>query len=215
MAKLDALKEKIGGLKQKLTEKFHSIPLFQKILKKEEVKKGADPHSIGVIYQSGGVFTRLQVILVFLLAAAAVASLGVVAAKIKGRHHAKSENEKLAADYSQGLEAMKRKMEDNASTLSLGQFVISAYVGEDKTASMGLDIWIRVSDVEAANFVQGHEIVLRDKSMDALNEIYMQKVNLLTEQGKETGKRKIRDFLNRAMPTGKVEEVFFHNIIVQ
>jgi flagellar basal body-associated protein FliL len=106
-------------------------------------------------------------------------------------------------------------MEENASTLSLGQFVISAYVGEEKQASMGIDIWVRVSQVEAANYVQSHEIVLRDKTMDALNELYMQKVNLLTEQGKEFGKKKIRDFLNRTIPEGKVEEVFFHNIIVQ
>jgi flagellar basal body-associated protein FliL len=57
--------------------------------------------------------------------------------------------------------------------------------------------------------------VLRDRTVDALNELYAQKVNLLTDQGKETAKKKIRGFLNEIVPKSAVEEIYFHNLVIQ
>ena len=214
MAKLDALKAKL----QPLREKLEKIPVLKKFFAPSTPSAPpppASPHSLGEIYKGGGVLTRLQVLFIFVFLLIAVASLGVAVKKFIGRLKSSDEHEKLAADYSHEIDAVKKRMEEKANLISLGQFAISAYVGEGKTAAMGLDIWIKVSDVQSANYADSHDVVLRDKAMDALNEIYVQKVDLLSEQGKNIGKQKLRDSLSRALPAGKVEEVFFYNMIVQ
>lgn len=221
MAKLDALKEKIAGLKQKLAEKVDKIPFLKKLLTPAPAAVStpdapARPSSsLGSIYQKGGVFTRLQVLFFFVLVLAALGASAYVGVRIFKRISHSPAHEQLAADYSHGIGEVKRRMEENASVLSLGKFTVSAFASETRKTIMSIDIWIRVDSVEAANFAQSHEIILHDKAMEALEEIYMQKVNLLTEQGKIAGRERIKELLNRSFPKGHVEEVFFYNIVIQ
>lgn len=221
MAKLDALKEKLAGLRQKLTEKIDSIPFLKKMLAKPapaadttvSPARSGDA-SLGKIYRGGGTLTRLQVLGFFLFLSGAMLASAFVAkrvfVKLRDSGHGAP-----AEEVTHGIGDIKRRMEENASVLSLGKFTVSTFVSEKRETAMGIDIWLRVSGVDAANFVQSHEVVLHDKTMDAMNELYMQHVNLLTEQGKEAAKDKIRDFLNQAIPKGKVEEVYFYNMVVQ
>lgn len=216
MAKLDALKEKVAALRQQLAEKLDKIPFLKKFAAKAPESAGAPApsHSLGAIYRSGGTLTRFQVVCFVVFLIAAVISSAIVGKRIFQRMQA-SEEKKLKADYSHGLGDIKRRMEENASVLALGKFTVSAYMPDSKNTSATIDLWLRVNNVEAANFVQNHDSVLRDKTMDALNELYVKKVNLLTVEGKEIAKAKIRESLNQAVPKAAVEEIYFHNMVLQ
>jgi flagellar basal body-associated protein FliL len=80
---------------------------------------------------------------------------------------------------------------------------------------MSIDLWVKVSDPSSAAVVNGRNEVFREKTIDALNDLFSRKVNLLEEAGKAEAKTKIRDALNTALPAGKVEEVFIQNLVVQ
>lgn len=217
MEKLAALKAKIAALKQQLSDKLEKIPLIKKWREKRAVSAAAppSPYGLGRLYREGGAYAKFQVFLVLIFSIGAAAGASFVGYRLVKRLSKGDTHKQMAAEYSKGLEGVRKRMEENASVLSLGQFMITAYVGENKQASMGLDIWVRVGDVEAANYIQANEVPLHDATMSALNDVYMRKVNLLTDAGKEEGKRMIRDSLNRALPKGKIEEIFFHNMIVQ
>jgi flagellar basal body-associated protein FliL len=124
-------------------------------------------------------------------------------------------HEKVVAEVSHGISDIQHRMEENAKILSLGRFTVNAFVHDKQKSAMSVDIWIRVSGVDAANFAQSHEAVLHDKITDAMNELYVEQVNLLSELGKERAKKKIAALLTTGLPKGSVEEVFFYNMVVQ
>ncbi|MGZ3695232.1 MAG: flagellar basal body-associated FliL family protein [Bdellovibrionota bacterium] len=225
MAKLDALKEKLAALKQKLTEKLEKVPFLKKLLSPGPVESTSaapaapaatvyNKTSLGQIYSGGGILTRLQVFFFYLFLVATLVSGAYVGKRVFKRMR-ETEQEKVVAEVSTGLGDIKRRMEENASVLSLGKFTVNSFIDENRQTAMSIDIWLKVSSVETANFVQNHEAVLHDKMMDAMSELFIQKVNLLTETGKVAAKKKITDSLNSAIPKGKVEEVFFYNMVSQ
>lgn len=220
MAKLDALKEKISALKTQLREKLEKIPVFKKLLAPTPAATTptttrSNPSSIGRIYQTGGTLTRLQVLALFVFFVGAIVSAAFVGKRLYGRLKSSPQHEKLVEDVSHGMGEIKRRMEENASVLALGKFTSGAYVEEGKKTAMSVDIWVRVSSVEAANFVQKNDVILHDKAMDAIDELFNKKVNWLTEQGKTQAKATLREHLNHAIPKGQVEEIFFHNLVIQ
>lgn len=215
MSKLNALKDKIAQLKSKLGEKLDKISFVKKWNERHASTKLPDPNTLGRIFKEGNTFTRIQVIFVYLLGLTALISTGFVARKVMISFKSSAENEKLKKDYSHGLEELQRKMQARASIISVGTVMAHIYVGGGKTTVMSLDLWARVNDAAAADFAQKNELILHDRALEALNTLYNQKVNLMTEEGKDVAREKIRDSMNKAMGRGHVEEVFFYNLVIQ
>ena len=100
--------------------------------------------------------------------------------------------------------------------LALGEFTTNIYLGPPEGKKVAsIDLWIRVSDPEVASFVRSRSEVFREKTSYALSELFDSKVNLLRSEGKLEARERIREALNSALKTGKVEEVFIQNLIVE
>jgi len=215
MAKLDALKEKISGLKAKLREKLDKIAFFRKRGEATAAAPSKPSPGIGQIYKQGSTGTRLHVILVFVLALASLAAT-VHAARKMLKHFGKSaEHEQLAKDYSHGFEELSQKAADKARLIALGTFTSVLSAGGEKKKMMSLDVWARVSDPDTADYLTKNDAIVRDRVIEALGEIAQQPVDPLSEPGKEFVKSKVTESLNNSLAKGKVEEVFFQNLIVQ
>lgn len=217
MSKIDEMKDKITQLKAKVQAKIDAIPFLKKLAEKKPEAAAAPKSNVNLssVYRDGGVFTRLQVILFYLLVIATLASSGMMAKKIWTRVRHSDENEKLKKEYTKGFEDVRHRMEERAEMISVGATTVNAYAGEGKLALVKVDIWIKVSDPEAAAFADKHDLLLHDKATDALNELYNKKMSLLSDEGKEMAKKRIKENLNSVIQHGVVEEVFFHNLVIQ
>lgn len=217
MSKLTELKEKVAKAQAGLTEKLDNIPALKKWRdsRSASAAAGPDPLALSAIYRSGGLVTRLQVLLVLVLALGALGATGYVAHKMWARMKTGSGNEALKKDYSQGLEEMSQKVREQASLVSLGKFTVNARNAQGKAAMMSVDIWLKLDEPDAALFVQKNETIVSDRITEALNESERVGLTALTEAGNEAVKQKIAAATTAALPKGKVVEVFFHNLVVQ
>jgi flagellar basal body-associated protein FliL len=221
MSKLDAVKEKLATLRARLGEKTDKIG-FLRTWKEKRAKaaaagpKAADPHSLSAIYRDGSTGTRLQVIAFYLFVLIAVVSAGSLVKKIVVKMRSTAANDEMRKDISQAVTDLTRKKVEEAEMLALGQFTTNIFTGEAAGAKlMNIDLWIRVSDPGTATLVNTRNEVFREKTMDALNDLYVRKVNLLSAEGKTEAREKIRSSLNSALKHGKVEEVFIQNLVVE
>lgn len=223
MSKLNAFKEKLAGLKGRLTEKADKIAFIKSWREQRAAVPTGDqttppsPHSVASIYRDGSTFTRLQVILFVCLSLIALGSSASLMVKLASKLKSSTENENLKKDYSHELAEVKRKSMEKVEMMALGQFTTNAYVADsNETKMMTIDLWIRVSDPETASLVENRSAIFHDKTMDALNDLYISKVSLLNEQGKNEARLRIRASLGEALPKGhSVEEVFIQNLVFQ
>jgi hypothetical protein len=220
MSKLDGLKQKLAGVRAQLAEKTDKIA-FLKVWKEKRAQKAAatpkaaDPHSLSAIYREGGTYTRLQVIAFYVFVLVAIVSAGSLVKKIAMKLRSSTANEQLQQDISHGLAENQRKKAEEAEMVALGQFTANLYAGSQGEKTMSIDLWLRVSDPDTAAQVNNRNEVFREKTMDALNDLFVRKVSLLEEAGKIEAKEKIRLSLNSALPKGKVEEVFIQNMVAE
>jgi flagellar basal body-associated protein FliL len=221
MSKLDALKEKLAGVRAQLAEKTDKIG-FLRAWKEKRAQAAAagpkppDPHSLGAIYRDGGTGTRLQVIAFWLFVAIAVVSAGSLFKKMAVKLRSSSANEQVKKDISEGLEKIKEKKIEDAEMLALGQFTTNVYVGPpEDTKNMSIDLWLRVSDPGVAAQINNKNEIYREKTLDVLNSLFARKVSLLQDAGKTAAKDQIRESLNAVLKNGKVEEVFIQNLVVE
>jgi flagellar basal body-associated protein FliL len=217
MAKLDALKEKISQTKANVSDKLDKIALFKKWKEERAQKKTKAPADLSLheIYRYGGTSTRLQVILFYLLAIATLVSTGLAGKKIFARLGASKENEKLKTEYSHGLEEMASRVVEKANLVSMGKFTANAYRPGKKGGLMAVDIWLRMSDPEAASFAEKNEDIIYDGIVNGLSLGYENKADPLTPEGSGALKKFIMENLNDRIHDGKVEEVLFQNLVVQ
>lgn len=217
MSKLDGMKDKITQIRASLTDKLDKIPFLKKVLEKkpEAAAKSSSSISLSGIYRDGGVATRLQVILFYVFLFSALASAGMMTKKIWSKIGSSHENDKLKKEYSHGLEALKHKAEEKAEMLSIGTMTVNAFAGEGRKAMVKIDVWAKVSDPAVAGMADKQDLIWHDRTLSALNEVFEKKVNLLTEEGKEFAKNSIKEALNKEIAHGKVEEIFFHNLVIQ
>lgn len=215
MAKLDALKEKISQTQSAVSEKLDKIALFKKWKESRAQKAAPSSHSLKQIYRQGGTRTRLQVLLIYAFALAAVFFTFQAGRKMFARLGKSVENEKLKADYSHGLEELAQRAVEKANLVSVGKFTANAYQPGRSNAVLAADVWLRVNDPAAAEFVQKNETLIYDGIVNGFSQAHRDQINPLTEEGSEATKGRIIEALNQVMGTGKVVEVFFQNMIVQ
>lgn len=222
MSKLNALKEKLSGLQAKLAEKADKIGFIKKwratrAATSPAAASPADPASLGAIYREGSTLTRVQVIIFFILAVTAAVSAGSLALKLAAKLKSSGEHEKIKAEYAHEFAEVKRKNAEKAEMIALGQFTSNAWVGPpQEKAMMSVDLWIRVSDPKAASAVNDRTAVFHDKATEALNELFVGKVSLLSEEGKSRARELLKSKLNSALPHGSsVDEVYIQNLTVQ
>lgn len=242
MSKLDGIKQKISELKSGLAGKVEKIPFLKRFLGPLLGTASSAPSASGspaessnasangglaskkfkknepgltTIYREGSTLTRLQVILVYVLFIGALVATAVAGKKFFQRLKQSDAHEQLKSDVSHGLEEMKEKVIEKANLVSVGKFTVNVFAGGRPGRMMAVDIWLRMSDPEAAGYAQKNESVVYDRITDAFQEIYLQQIDLLEESGKEEAKEKILESINKALPKGKAEEIFFENFIVQ
>lgn len=221
MPNFNALKEKLDAFQAKLLEKTDKIGFIKKWREKSaqaeaNAAKYASPYSLNRIYREGSTGTRLQVLAFYLFIAVAIFSGASLLKKLSGKLRSSAANEQLKEEYSSGLAEVQRKALEKAEMISLGQFTASAYVGPpEETRMMRLDLWVKVSDPDAAAAINNTNDLFRDKTVDALNNLFASKVNMLQESGKATARAQIKDALNTGLKKGHVEDVFIENLIVQ
>ncbi len=216
MSKLDPIKEKIGALKAQLGEKLGRFGLGKKGAPASAPASGQAPpsNSLGEIYRKGSTGTRLQVLLMVLFAIVAIASTGIAVKKFMKRFQKAADQSALKKEYADSFGEINRRVIENASVLSLGKFTVNAFV-EGKSTHLSMDVWVRTDGAPAADFVQKWDTALYDKVVEALNELYHDKVNLLSEEGKQIGKTKVIAKLNEGMQVGKIEDIYFYNLVSQ
>jgi flagellar basal body-associated protein FliL len=220
MSKLDDIKAKIAGIRAQLGEKADKIAFLKSWREKRTQAaaagpKSADPHSLGAIYREGGTGTRLQVLAFYLFLIVAVVSAGSLVRKMGGKMRTSAEHEKMVTDISHGLAETKHRHEEEAQLISLGQFTTNVYSENQSEKMMTIDLYVRVSDPQTGTMVNDRNEAFREKTGDALSSLYNEKVELLTEHGKDVAKERIRATLNQITKPGKVDEVFIQNLIVQ
>lgn len=216
MAKLDALKEKISQAQASVSDKLDKIALFKK-WKEKRAQKPAGPasYSLGAIYREGNTGTRLQVLAIYALALTALFFTFQSGRKIFARLGKSVENEKLKADYSHGLEELSQKVMEKATLVSMGKFTTNVYQPGKPKGLLVVDVWLRVSDPTAAEFAQKNETLIYDGIVDAFSQAHKDEINPLTDEGNEILKGRVIEAVNKLLPHGKTEEVFFQNMIVQ
>lgn len=199
-----------------MSDKLDKIALFKK-WKEKRAQKAAGPasYSLGTIYREGSTGTRFQVIVICALAIAALFFTFQSGRKIFARLGKSVENEKLKADYSHGLEELAQKVVEKATLVSMGKFTTNVYQPGKSGGFLVVDVWLRVSDPIAAEFAQKNETMVYDGIVDAFSQAYKDQINPLTDEGNEAMKGRVIEAVNKLMPHGKTEEVFFQNMIVQ
>ena len=215
MAKLDLIKEKISASKASAQAKLEKIAFLG--WKKKDPNapaKAESPYSLGSLYRSGGFFDRVRLLMALLLLVAGVLSATYAGKKIWGRLQLKSEDEKLKEAYAKGFSEMSQKALEKATLMSLGKFNAKAVV-ETKTRMMSVDIWIRMSSPAASDFVRNNEVLVNDQVVESLNEMFRHQVNPLTEEGKYQAKSLLMEALNKKIPEGRIDDIFFQNLVVQ
>lgn len=220
MSKLDDIKAKIAGIRVQIAEKADKIAFLKSWREKRaqtapSAPKPADPLSLGSIYREGGTSTRLQVLAFYLFLAVALVSAGSLLKKMSGKMRSSVAHEQMVTDISHGLSETRRKKEEEAQLIALGQFTTNVYVGDGETKTMSIDLYVRVSDPQTAAMINDRNEVFREKTMDALNAMFTEKVDLMQEEGKALARERVRAALNTVSKPGKVEEVFIQNFIAQ
>jgi flagellar basal body-associated protein FliL len=217
MSKLNELKEKLAQTQAQMAEKADKIPLVQKWKAKraEAAAKGPDPLALGTMYKSGGVGIRLQVLVVVVLGAAAVYLSFSAAGKVLHRLRPEKAHEDLAHQVSHGLEEVQHHAVEEAKVVALGKFNANTFGGPQGEAIVNMDVWLRVSNPTVAGYVEKNVDKFTDLAMSTINAAYHEKVDVLTDEGKTKLKIQLNDSLSKALPEGKIEEIFFHNLVVQ
>lgn len=218
MSKLQELKEKAKANKEKfaqtLNEKLDKIAFLKKF-REPKAQKAPSPHSLNRIFKEGGAHTRLQVVLLYVFLIASLGSTAVVLVRVTQRMREAGSQRETGSKISTGLEHFTEKVLMEATTLSLGKLTLNALVEGKREAHLSVDIWLRVSDPNTAAYVQNHEEIFVDRCNEAFQELYSAKVDLLTADGKEKAKDSLKAAMNKVLKSGKVEEVFFHNLVMQ
>jgi hypothetical protein len=224
MSKLDAVKQKIEALKASLNEKLDKIAFLKKFRSKHasapsdsQAGNKAKSPSIGLasIYREGSTATRLQVILVYALFIGALIATGIASKSFFQRIRHSAEHEQVGKDMSHGLEVMHEKVIEKANMVYLNKFTVNVFAGGKSGRLMAVDIWIRVSEPDTAQFVQKNETMIYDRITDSFQNIYRSQIDILKESGKEEAKKIILDSINKTVPKGKADEIFFENLVVQ
>jgi len=219
MAKLDALKLKLAATKAALSEKLDKIAFIKRWREKSAASTGtsspSSSSSLGAIYREGGVGTRLQVILFFVFAVAALAATVHTGRKMWKRVSSSAGHEELKKDYSVGLAEMNAKVVENANLISLGKFTTNLQSTEGSSKFMAVDIWIRVSDPATADYATKNDLIINDRVVDALQHFSRESADPLTAEGKNTLKSRIQESINKSLPKGTAEDVLFQNMVVQ
>lgn len=221
MSKLDPIKAKIAALQAQIAEKTDKIGFIRAWKEKRAQAAAAgpkppDPLALSSIYRDGSTGTRFQVLAFYLFVVVALVSAGSLAKKVLVKMRSSKANQEMAHDISHGMAEIKQKKLEQAEMLSLGQFTANIYQGtQEEGRMMSIDLWLRVSDPNVAAEINNRNDVYREKTMDALNELFVGKVNMLQEDGKAQARDRIRDSINSALKSGKVEDVFIQNLVVQ
>jgi flagellar basal body-associated protein FliL len=218
MPDLGALKQKVSDLRGKVSERIDKVPFLKSWREKkaQAVAKGPDPLALSEIYKHGSTFTRFQVLSLYALIA-----LTLVSGTIAGRHllqhfRSSAEHEKLIRDMAQELEKTKERAIDKADVVSMGAVTTSAYVGPGKNSMATLDIWIRVQDPDAAAIANKRWPAFHDKATAVLDDLFQEKVSLLSPEGKTEARKRILAAFNTLMPEEhRVEEVYIQNLMLQ
>jgi flagellar basal body-associated protein FliL len=224
MPNLNAFKDKLSALKTKLMEKTEKIGFLKRWRERSATETTEAPatqrpghsYSLGSIYREGSTGTRLQVLAFYVFILVALVSTASLLNKVAGKLRSSDANTQLKKDYTNEFTEARRKVLEKADMISLGQFSATAYVGPPKESMiMSVDLWVRVTDPDAAHAIDTMNEVFRDKTMDALNELFAAKVNFLSEEGKIMARDRIKASLNTALKKGAVEEVFIQNLVLQ
>jgi hypothetical protein len=218
MAKLDAVKEKLSQVQASVSEKLDKIALFKKWRegRKQRAQAAAADVSLGAIYRQGGVATRLQVITFYVLLLACLATTVLAGRKFFLRlAQSSKENEKLKEEYSHGLEELSQRVVEKANLVSVGKFTANAYSPGKAGGLMAVDVWLRMSEPSAADFAQKNDTVIYDGVVSGFNRAYRDELNPLEAEGAAAIKAMVLEEVNKSLPKGKAEEVFFQNLVVQ
>jgi flagellar basal body-associated protein FliL len=218
MSKVDEIKQKLTGLQATLLEKLDKIAFLKKFRQPKSTStspgKKPDP-SLTTVYREGSTLTRLQVLLVYVLFLSAVVATGYAGKKFLARLKQSDAHENLKQEMSHGLEEFREKVVEKANMVSVGRFTVNVFAGGRPNRLMAVDIWLRMNDPDAAGFVQKNESVIHDRITDSFQGIYQENVDLLEEHGKQRAKALLLESINKSLPKGKAEEVFFENLIIQ
>ncbi len=218
MSKVDEIKQKLAGLQAGLLEKLDKIAFLKKFRSPKAPAaantKKSDP-GLSTIYRDGSTQTRLQVLLVYTLFLGAVIATGYAGKKFFARLKQSDAHENLKQEMSHGFEEFRDKVVEKANLVSVGRFTVNVFAGGQSGKMMAVDIWLRMNDPDAAGFAQKNESVIHDRITDSFQNIYRENVDLLEEHGKQRAKAVLLESINKSIPKGKAEEVFFENLIIQ
>jgi len=215
MSKLDGIKEKLTNFKETTREKLDKISLLGWKKKDASAPPSApNPYSIGEMYRSGSTATRIQIFFVYLFLIAGLTLAFFASKKFLKGLKSTTANEALKSDYSHGFAELNRKALEKATLVSLGKFQAKVNL-DGKDRFIAVDIWIRITAPESAEFIRKNELIINDKVVSAFQDIHAQSIKILSEDGKKMAKGLLKKHIDLILPKGEVQDAYFENLIVQ
>ena len=214
MSKISELIAKVKAAIAQFLEKLRAHPKLGKFFAPKE-KKPENPHSPTVLFREGSLFTRLQLLVVFVLLIAAIGGVYLSAKMIFNRVQ---KNKSLLAEseqYQNELAEYNQRVKENASIISLGSFTTNNYNEKGEDVRVSLDLWARFSDPETAAYADSISIKVSDRISAALVNVTRQHLSLFTDDGKKALKNEVKRLVDPLLHQGKVMDVYFHNLVAQ
>lgn len=219
---------KFAEIKQKLTEKI--APLREKLFgKKAEGEEGADaaakPKSsngpvakIRAAYKEGSTGDRVIVLLVVATFIFGVFSFYKAANNLLGR---KTLMESMFAHdkentFNKMEEVLKREADTKkeiGSTVSLNKIKINYNRVNGTRGFISISIWVKCDSPQTAELVEEEYPKFHSAIIERIQSVDESKIT--TEAGKKAIQNEMLIAMNSALHHGKIEKIFFHNMVAE
>ena len=217
MGKLKELIEKIKAAIAQVRAKLSAHPLLAKLFKpvKEPEQKAPDSTNPTILFKEGGVFTRLQLIVVVALLICAGGGIWISTKLIFDRLQKNKSLQANSTKYQNQLEELNQRVRDNASIISLGQFTTNTWNSRNEKIKVQLDLWARFSDPDTAAYADKISIKVNDRISQALARLDEAKIGLMDDHGKAAFREEVKRQVEPLLRQGKLIDVYFHNLVAQ
>lgn len=213
---------KLTEIKQKISEKL--TPIREKLFKKSggdaEGKPGrANPfYQLKATYTNGNTEDRVIVLLIVVALIFGVFSFYKVGMSLVSRKELI--DALLTKDRDESFNKMEAYLRREAetrkaigSTVSLNQIKINYTKDSGDTGFISLSIWVRCDDPKTAKIVEYEYPRFQDAIISSIQNV--REAEITSERGKKAIQKKMLLALNSALHTGKVEEIYFHNMVYE
>ncbi len=217
MQKLQEIKAKFTSAMAPLREKVLGNPKIKALAEKWAAQKtrAPNPDNLILVLKNGTWGQRLRVVVIFLFLGGFAVGFWWTTNLIVKRFQKSGSHRVDSSAYQSELEALNEKIRSNAAVLNIGSITFNTFSLDGRALNGTVDVWARFSDPETAGWANSENVRVLDAAIAGLQDLVPARISLLNEQGKDTAKLRIQERMQKVLPKGKVEEIYFHNLTAQ